>query len=309
MASHSSPSSAQAATSRNSIANGATSPTLPVEKHGKLHHPFPASIAPYPVNCEKAVIDADSLDVAFRLQLFEGNPSSIPAIRLDNPKTHPQRCLDVGCGSGDWLLAAAKVWPNTTFVGLDLMIGHQLPVQLLHGLGTSATSPVGATRDPGSSTPSSISHLRTTSVNGQNPTNNNIANESSTGVAELSVLESRIQWVQANFLKTLPFYDDEFDYVHISGISRGVPEDKWDGFLSEISRVLAPGGHLEMIEEDVIFPIIPSSSSSSSSCEPDQTPSDPAHAAHTAMPFDQPAHNASGSAISNAKRSFRTSTS
>ncbi|KAG8813753.1 hypothetical protein FRC17_001440, partial [Serendipita sp. 399] len=270
--SHSRPSSAQAATSKfTSIAGpGTTTPgehaasnaihivimhremahplfisrflALLVEKHGKPHHPFPPSIAPYPVNFEKAVIDADSLEVAFRLQLFEGNPSSIPAIRLDNSKTHPRRCLDVGCGSGDWLLAAAKAWPNTSFVGLDLMIGHQLPVHLL-GLGSPA-APVGApaatataARDPGSSgLSSSISHLRTTPIIGHSPGKNTTTTSSEnnststtstrTRLAELSALESRIQWVQANFLKTLPFHEGEFDYIHISGISRGVPEDK-----------------------------------------------------------------------------------
>lgn len=36
----------------------ATSRALLVGKHGKPHHPFPRAIAPYPVNYEKAVLDA-----------------------------------------------------------------------------------------------------------------------------------------------------------------------------------------------------------------------------------------------------------
>lgn len=36
----------------------ATPRALPVEKHGKPHHPFPRTLAPYPVNYEKAVLDA-----------------------------------------------------------------------------------------------------------------------------------------------------------------------------------------------------------------------------------------------------------
>ena len=80
-----------------------------------LHHAFPKALAPYPVNYDKRVLDAcvlsqftaifkltsgsDVLDVAFRLDVI-GYPSSIPEYQLDNPKSHPRRCLDIGCGSG-----------------------------------------------------------------------------------------------------------------------------------------------------------------------------------------------------------------
>lgn len=39
-------------------------------------------------------------------------------------------------------------------------------------------------------------------------------------------IRSRVEWVQGNFLKPLPFADGEFDYIHVSGIARGVPEDR-----------------------------------------------------------------------------------
>jgi hypothetical protein len=32
---------------------------------------------------------------------------------------------------------------------------------------------------------------------------------------------------------------------------------QWDYLLAEVHRVLCEGGHLEMIEEDIIFPILP----------------------------------------------------
>ncbi|KAI0081651.1 hypothetical protein K474DRAFT_1258092 [Panus rudis PR-1116 ss-1] len=67
-------------------------------------------------------------------------------------------------------------------------------------------------------------------------------------------LAARIDWVQANFLEGLPFQDEEFDYVHIKRIARGVPEDKWDSLFEEILRVMKPGGALEIIEEDLYFP-------------------------------------------------------
>ncbi|CAL1712725.1 unnamed protein product [Somion occarium] len=69
-----------------------------------------------------------------------------------------------------------------------------------------------------------------------------------------SQLASRVTWVQANFLEGLPFQDEEFDYVHIKRIARGVPEDKWDALLEEISRVMKPSGRIEIIEEDLYLP-------------------------------------------------------
>ncbi|KAG6868966.1 hypothetical protein C0993_006488 [Termitomyces sp. T159_Od127] len=67
-------------------------------------------------------------------------------------------------------------------------------------------------------------------------------------------LASRITWVHANFLESLPFPDGEFDFVHIKRIALGVPENKWDGLFQEIIRVMKPGGTLEMLEEDIFFP-------------------------------------------------------
>ncbi|KAG8219521.1 hypothetical protein J3R82DRAFT_471 [Butyriboletus roseoflavus] len=74
----------------------------------------------------------------------------------------------------------------------------------------------------------------------------------------LSLLEpgiaSRITWVHGNFLTTkLPFDDDEFDHVHMQGLGRGIPENK----VSEVNRVLSPGGVVEVIEHDIMFPTLP----------------------------------------------------
>ncbi|KAI0031080.1 hypothetical protein K488DRAFT_52878, partial [Vararia minispora EC-137] len=59
-------------------------------------------------------------------------------------------------------------------------------------------------------------------------------------------LQSRITWLQANCLEGLPFPNEEFDFVHVKRIARGVPEDKWDFLLEEIARVMKPGGALEV---------------------------------------------------------------
>jgi len=68
---------------------------------------------------------------------------------------------------------------------------------------------------------------------------------------------SRVRWEHGNLLDGLPFPPDHFDFVHISGIGLGVPEDEWQSVLEEVSRVLRPNGILEIIEEDLIFPCVP----------------------------------------------------
>ncbi|TFK74102.1 hypothetical protein BDN72DRAFT_833810 [Pluteus cervinus] len=67
-------------------------------------------------------------------------------------------------------------------------------------------------------------------------------------------LARRVKWVHGNFLDGLPFPAEFFDFVRIVGIGLGVPEDEWQFVLEEVSRVLKPGGVLEIIEEDLIFP-------------------------------------------------------
>ncbi|KAJ7293733.1 hypothetical protein C8J57DRAFT_36288 [Mycena rebaudengoi] len=75
---------------------------------------------------------------------------------------------------------------------------------------------------------------------------------------EYESIVDRISWVHGNFLTNkLPFEDDEFDHVHIHAIAQGVPENKWGPLFEEINRILRPGGVVEIIEDDVIFPLLP----------------------------------------------------
>lgn len=71
-------------------------------------------------------------------------------------------------------------------------------------------------------------------------------------------ISKRIKWVHGNFLtKRLPFDEDEFDYVRVKFIAKGVPENKWTSLYEEIHRVLCPGGIMEAMEEDIRFPTLP----------------------------------------------------
>jgi signal transduction histidine kinase/ubiquinone/menaquinone biosynthesis C-methylase UbiE len=52
----------------------------------------------------------------------------------------------------------------------------------------------------------------------------------------------------ANLLETLPFADNSFDYVHMRFVSVGLPIGKWPAVVSELARVTAPGGWVELME-------------------------------------------------------------
>ncbi|KAA1467967.1 S-adenosyl-L-methionine-dependent methyltransferase [Dentipellis sp. KUC8613] len=167
-------------------------------KHGHKHHNYGSEKAPYPVSYDKDVIDMDAADQFMRRSV---QPS--PTL-LSPPHGPPKMVLDLGCGSGTWTIDAAGAWPDTEFVGYDL-VNIQIPLSIL----------------------------------------------------EPSVAR-RITWQHGNFLSMkLPFDDDTFDHVHVVYIGRGVPENKWSSLFKEIHRVLQPGGFVEVLEDDIIFPVLP----------------------------------------------------
>ncbi|KAI0803292.1 hypothetical protein BC629DRAFT_118131 [Irpex lacteus] len=64
---------------------------------------------PYPFNTNKETMQLWVLDrqVIFAMQ---GQPSFI-----DWKGKPPARCLDLGCGLGDWPVDSARLWPNSTY--------------------------------------------------------------------------------------------------------------------------------------------------------------------------------------------------
>ncbi|KAF5323360.1 hypothetical protein D9611_005643 [Ephemerocybe angulata] len=166
-------------------------------KHGQRHHSYDSEKAPYPLSYDRQVVEMEALDNLLTKHL-RGSSSYV------NFAEPPTRVLDLGCGTGSWIIEAAREWPECEFVGFDL-VNVQFATKLLE---------------------------------------RSVAN--------------RIQWKHGNFLTTkLPFDDDEFDHVHVRSIARGVPENKWGNLFEEIARVLVPGGSVEVIEDDIMFPVLP----------------------------------------------------
>ncbi|CAE6523645.1 unnamed protein product [Rhizoctonia solani] len=70
----------------------------------------------------------------------------------------------------------------------------------------------------------------------------------------------RVTWVKGDFLADrLPFANETFDRVHMRDLSHAIPYHAWNLLLSEIGRILQPGGTLDITAEDIIFPILPRS--------------------------------------------------
>ncbi|KAF5388526.1 hypothetical protein D9757_004671 [Collybiopsis confluens] len=176
--------------------------TLFTTKYGRKLHSFEPEKAPYPYHYDKDILELEHLDVRFVKYLRQGSVTFV-----DFPEEAcPEKCLDLGCGTGSWVIEAAKEWPHCEFVGFDLM-NVQIPLNILD-----------------------------------------------------SSLGDRIQWTHGNFLTNrLSFEDDTFDHIHLSSIATSVPENKWGVLFDEICRVLRPGGSIEMVEDDVIFPVLPRS--------------------------------------------------
>ncbi|GBE83124.1 hypothetical protein SCP_0501710 [Sparassis crispa] len=86
-------------------------------RRGKKHHTFTAQEVPYPRNYDRKVVDHDVWSTMWVQQLC-GN---IAWHVFQDP---PKKVLDLGCGTGTWIVGAAKLWKETQFVGLDIVPLH-----------------------------------------------------------------------------------------------------------------------------------------------------------------------------------------
>ncbi|RHZ83283.1 hypothetical protein Glove_97g87 [Diversispora epigaea] len=67
------------------------------------------------------------------------------------------------------------------------------------------------------------------------------------------IMPENITFVQANILDGLPFEDNSFDFIFQRFLILGIPADKWSFLISELIRVLKPGGFLELTEVSAKF--------------------------------------------------------
>ncbi|KAI8806195.1 S-adenosyl-L-methionine-dependent methyltransferase [Cladochytrium replicatum] len=58
----------------------------------------------------------------------------------------------------------------------------------------------------------------------------------------------KINLTQGNVYERLPFDDNTFDYVHMQDVNSGIPERLWPSAITELCRVMKPGGCLDIVE-------------------------------------------------------------
>ncbi|KAH9968664.1 hypothetical protein BC827DRAFT_271409 [Russula dissimulans] len=57
-----------------------------------------------------------------------------------------------------------------------------------------------------------------------------------------------------NFItEPLPLLDNSFDYVRLNDSLAAIPGERWDFVLSEVHRILSPGGRFELIHDQLYF--------------------------------------------------------
>ncbi|KAI8991356.1 S-adenosyl-L-methionine-dependent methyltransferase [Mycotypha africana] len=119
--------------------------------------------------------------------LFDGNILSSVLNRLP-PNA---QVLDLGCGSGCWVMDMAIDYPHFQFIGVDM------------------------------------ADMFPTAIRPEN-----------------------VKFQLQNILQGLPFPDNTFDFVHMRLLIIAFQKKDWPWVLSEIYRVLKPGGIVQLMESD-----------------------------------------------------------
>ncbi|EPT01481.1 hypothetical protein FOMPIDRAFT_56317 [Fomitopsis schrenkii] len=97
-----------------------------VMRHGSKLHSYDRDKVPYPASYNREDLELALLDHQLIRSTKRGSGTFIDFA----PGEHPRRCLELACGMGAWIIAAARDWPDCTFVGYDLM-NVQIPLWVL----------------------------------------------------------------------------------------------------------------------------------------------------------------------------------
>ncbi|CAI2178760.1 19507_t:CDS:2 [Funneliformis geosporum] len=82
--------------------------------------------------------------------------------------------------------------------------------------------------------------------------NSNVTGVDISPVQPLEVKPKNVTFIQANILDGLKFADETFDFIFQRFLVGGIPKDKWSSVIEELTRMLKPGGYLELMEFNVL---------------------------------------------------------
>lgn len=83
---------------------------------GTRHHPYPAAEVPYPRSYARSAVDLDVWETKWCEQLCGSLTWNVFP-----PDAPPKKVLDLGCGTGTWIMECTKMWKDARFVGLDIV--------------------------------------------------------------------------------------------------------------------------------------------------------------------------------------------
>ncbi|KAI8990481.1 hypothetical protein BD414DRAFT_535785 [Trametes punicea] len=186
-----------------------------VYRNGSKLHAYDRDKAPYPCSFDRDVVELQCLDNSMIVQ-SKGSASFIDF--KDKP---PKRCLDIGTGLGLWVISSAKAWPESTFVGLD-MVHVQVPLQVLQ--------PGVAER---------IEWVHTNILRNKLPFDDDEFDHVHIQCLAMGIPENKVGDPLILTLQSAKSWK------------------QWPSVFEEIRRVMKPGATIEILEEDAIFPVLP----------------------------------------------------
>ncbi len=65
-------------------------------------------------------------------------------------------------------------------------------------------------------------------------------------IQPLQVKPDNFTFIKANLLDGLPFADGTFDFIFQRFLAGAIPKEKWSYVMNELTRILKPGGYLEV---------------------------------------------------------------
>ncbi|KAI7866902.1 S-adenosyl-L-methionine-dependent methyltransferase [Spinellus fusiger] len=175
-------------------------------------------------------------------------------VPLEESLSKGVKVLDVGCGTGAWIVDMALTFPNSTYVGVDMcdifLADLELPVAAQQKKNIS-NLPVYLPKISIRSPVEERSHKKTSGT--ENDQSHSSVSSKVPSIPRVIFDKSNVVFEINDILKGLQYPDDTFTFVHMRQMTLSIPGDQWEHVMSELVRVTSPGGYVQLVEVDLIL--------------------------------------------------------